>query len=141
MPLSCASFWQGVHFPVQNAFNTIALLNVTQRAFLRWPAVAFNTWSFTGSSERTRFVLSITSMLKVCLVHRALWVAGAHDLLQCFDYASFQFTLHWLPAHKHNISISQLCCPQLILSLCRWYLQLLLRHRVEYLTEACCECS
>jgi len=35
-------------------------------------------------------------------VHRALWVAGDHDLLQCFDYASFEFTLHWLPTTSQS---------------------------------------
>ena len=57
------------------------LLNVMQRAFLRWPAVAFSAWSFTGSSECARPVRSITRVSRCVCGSSCSLVAGAHDLL------------------------------------------------------------
>ena len=59
--------------PYKTPSTPLAAQCDAQRAFFRWPAVAFSAWSFTGSSECARPVRSIQS-LKVCLVHRALWL-------------------------------------------------------------------
>ena len=99
MPLSCASFWQGVHFTVQNAFNNV-LLSVH---FFVGQRCRFQHVELCWLERTNAFCTFYYQGLEVCLVHRARWLLELMIMLQCFDYASFEFTTDSLAAAS-NVS-------------------------------------